>query len=100
MDVIFADDDDLDSLEKDESAQTRFADNIVKAFRRRMQQIRDAKDERDLWALRSLNFEKLKGKRIHEHSLRLNDQWRLIVEIEKGNPKNTLRIKGIEDYHH
>jgi len=31
--------------------------------------------------------------------MRLNKQWRLIVEIEKGNPKNTVVIVAIEDYH-
>ena len=34
-----------------------------------------------------------------EHSLRLNDQWRLVVEIQSGTPKNTVTVVSIEDYH-
>jgi proteic killer suppression protein len=64
-----------------------------------MQQIRSATNENDLRALKSLRFEKLKGQRKHEYSLRLNDQYRLIFEIEKGDGPNTIVVKGIEDYH-
>lgn len=72
---------------------------IVKAFRKRMQLIRSAADERDLYAMKSLHFEKLQGDRSHQRSLRLNDQWRLIVELRKSDHKTVVVIKGIEDYH-
>ena len=61
--------------------------------------IREAEDERDLYALRSLHYEKLKGARKHQRSLRLNDQFRLIVEIEETQGARTIVVKGIEDYH-
>jgi Txe/YoeB family toxin of Txe-Axe toxin-antitoxin module len=51
------------------------------------------------YAQKSLRFEKLKGKRDHQRSMRINDQWRLILEIEGTAPKKTVRIVGIEDYH-
>jgi toxin HigB-1 len=73
--------------------------NIVKAFRKRMQAIVSAKDERDMYAIKGNHFEKLQGARSHQHSLRLNDQMRLIVEIRKGNPKNKIVVLNIEDYH-
>ena len=76
-----------------------FADNIVRAFRMRMQAIRAAKDERDLRALKSLRFEKLKGSRKHQYSMRLNQKFRLIFEIEKEKQGNRIVIVGIEDYH-
>ena len=72
---------------------------IVRAFRKRIQFIEAAMDERDFYAMKSLRFEKLSGKRAHQHSMRLNDQWRLIVEIEPGVPKNTIVVVSIEDYH-
>lgn len=76
-----------------------FPPAIVSKFRQRMQQIRDAKDERDFYALKSLRFEKLKGNRSHQHSIRINDQWRLVIElIGKGTDK-VVRIICIEDYH-
>ena len=43
-------------------------------------------DERDFYALKSLHFEKLQGDRAHERSMRINKQWRLIVEL-RGHPK-------------
>ena len=98
MDVEF-DDDDLDRLETD---REHFGDHgvpVVRAFRRTMQFIRAARDERDLYAMKSRRFEKLKGKRQHQHSLRLNDQWRLIVEIRGEHPRKRIAVIEINDYH-
>ena len=69
------------------------------AFFEVMTLIDSAPDERTLYDLKSLHFEKLKGKRKHERSLRLNKQWRLIVEVLKDSEGNYLLIKDIEDYH-
>ena len=98
MDVEFLDKE-LDRLETDADFQGSCGRAVIKAFRKRMQQIRAAEDERDLYALKSLHFEKLKGKRAPQRSVRLNDQGRLILEIIPGQPKNRVRICGIEDYH-
>jgi toxin HigB-1 len=98
MEVEFADDD-LDKLETDPSFNGGHSKAIVRAFRKRLQLIRAALDERVFYSMRSLSFEKLKGARSRQYSMRLNDQWRLILEIKKGNPKNTIVVVGIEDYH-
>ena len=102
MDVIFADDE-LSCLESEVECTADFSQPIVKAFRKRMQQIRAALDERDFYRLKSLRFEKLGGKRRHQYSMRLNDQYRLIVELKKANPgtqsKKAIKIVSIEDYH-
>ncbi len=76
-----------------------YGKEIVKAYRKRIQIIKAAKDERDLYAIKSNHFEKLKGDRAHERSLRLNIKMRLIVEIKEGTPKNKVLVKAIEDYH-
>jgi toxin HigB-1 len=96
MEVEFADPN-LDVLEVDPKSTFGFSPEIVRGFRKTMQAVRSANDERDLLALRGLRFERLKGKRQHQFSLRINKQWRLIIEIE-GPPKR-VRIIGIEDYH-
>lgn len=98
MDVQFADDK-LDRLETDRAYTAGFSEAIVKAFRKRMQLIRSAVDERDLRAMKSLHFEKLAGSRQHQHSLRLNDQFRLVVELGKALGSKTITIVAIEDYH-
>ncbi len=91
--------DELDKLETDTNFTGGYAREIVKAFRKRMQAIRAAIDERDLYAIRGNRFEKLKGERSHQHSMRLNDQMRLVVEIVPGSHKNKIIIVAIEDYH-
>jgi proteic killer suppression protein len=97
MNVRFANDG-LEQLDGDESFTAKLSPAIVKAFRRRMQQIRAAVDERDFYALRSIHFERLKSKP-HQHSMRLNDQYRLIVELEMGSEAKVVVVVGIEDYH-
>ena len=89
----------LEKLEMDAKYTGGYDIAIVKAFRKRMQMIRSATDERDFYALRSLNFEKLKGKRKHQHSMRLNNQWRLVLELKGEGPNKKILICGIEDYH-
>ena len=64
-----------------------------------MQVIRGAKDERDFYALKSLHYEKLKGNRSHQHSMRLNVKYRLILEYEGAAPDKTVVVVAIEDYH-
>lgn len=98
MNVSFADDD-LDRLETDRAFTMGLPPGVVGAYRRRMQLIRSALDERDLRAMKSLHFEKLKGKRQHQHSLRLNARLRLVVEIEEDSRDKRVRIVSIEDYH-
>lgn len=98
MEVEFADAE-LARLETDPRFTAGFGQAIVRGFRKAMQAIRAAHDERDLYASRGLGFEKLKGQRAHECSLRLNKQWRLILELQDGAKAKKIRIKGIEDYH-
>ena len=88
----------LETLET-EASDAGYPPEAVKAFRRRMQFLRSADDERDLRAMKSMRFEKLQGARSHQHSLRLNDQWRLILEIEPQGTTKKLVIVDIEDYH-
>jgi proteic killer suppression protein len=90
---------DLDRLETDISFDGGYGRDLVRAFRKRIQSIRAAIDERDLHAVRGNNFEKLKGNRSHQYSMRLNDQWRLILEIKTASPKNIVVVIDIDDYH-
>ncbi len=98
MEVEF-DDEDLDRLETDPNFTAGFAQEIVRAYRKKLQQIRAARDERDFMALRSLHFEKLRGNRKGQHSIRLNLQWRLILEIRGDHPCKVVGIIEIVDYH-
>lgn len=89
----------LDRLETDAQFTAGHAQEVVRAYRKRMQQIRAFRDERDFLSVRSLNFEKLKGSREGQHSIRLNLQWRLILEIRGDHPCKVIGIIEIVDYH-
>jgi proteic killer suppression protein len=97
MDVRF-DDEELEKLEVDSTFTAGLAQGLVKAFRKRMQHIRAATDERDFYAMKSLHFEKIKSTP-GLHSMRLNDQYRLLVALEGEAKSKSVRIVGIEDYH-
>ena len=100
MDVIY-DDDELERLEFDPRFTANLSQGLVKAFRKKMQALRGAEDERDLYTQRSNNFEELQGNRKGQYSIRLNDQYRLIIKFlkNKNDDKKTIIIIRIEDYH-
>lgn len=76
-----------------------FAKEIVRGYRKAIQVIRAASDERDFYRLKGLHFEKLEGGRAHQRSIRLNKQWRLVIELVGQAPNKVVKIVGIEDYH-
>ncbi|MEZ4735022.1 MAG: type II toxin-antitoxin system RelE/ParE family toxin [Caldilineaceae bacterium] len=98
MRFVFATDE-LRNLYTNREGAARYGVEVVEAFFRVMAIIRNAGDERDLRTMRSLHYEQLKGKRSHQHSLRLNRQWRLILERDKDAEGRFLWIITIEDYH-
>lgn len=89
----------LDRLETDGTYDAGFSREIVRAYRKCIQVIRNAPDERVFYGLKALRYEKLKGERSHQHSMRLNKQWRLIVELEGIAPNKLVAVISIEDYH-
>ncbi|HCG01382.1 MAG TPA: plasmid maintenance system killer protein [Chloroflexi bacterium] len=95
MEVEF-DNDDLDRLEIDATFSMGLGQNIVRAFRKVMNSIRSAQDERDFYNNKGLHYEKLSGDRDGQHSMMLNDQFRLILEIDV---EKTVRIIEVTDYH-
>jgi len=98
MDVEF-DDENLDRLDIDAHFTAGLPQEVVRSYRKRMQQIRAFKDEREFYALKSLHFEKLKGDRNGQSSVRLNLQWRLIIEVRGSHPCKVIGIVEIVDYH-
>ena len=98
MEVEFADKR-LRVLYTDPRATEGYSDAVVKRFRFVMGLIVSARDERDFYFLPGLRFEKLKGNRSHQHSFRLNDQWRLIIELRGKGPRKIVGVIEIADYH-
>ena len=98
MDIEY-DDESLELLASDPNYRGEFGRDVVKAFRKRIQVIRAARDERDFRALKSLHFEKLQGQREGQYSMRLNDQWRLILRFVTRERGKTVVVIAIDDYH-
>lgn len=72
--------------------------DVIRSYRKKIQIIRAAKDERDLRAMRGLRLEKLKGGREGQSSIRLNEQFRLVLTF-KTEGDRTAVILEIVDYH-
>lgn len=72
--------------------------DVIRSYRKKMQIIRNAKDERDLRNMRGLRLEKLKGDREGQFSIRLNDQFRLVLTFETVDDRTAV-ILEIVDYH-
>ncbi len=89
----------LSRLELEATFDGGYERAIVRAFRMRIQLIRAAADERAFYALKSLHFEKLKGKRAGQHSMRLNDQWRLVLKFRQEDSGKIVVVISISDYH-
>ena len=73
--------------------------DLVIAYRKKIQVLASAQDERDLRAMRSLNLEKLKGDRTGHYSIRLNDQFRLILTFRTEDDGRVVVVLELVDYH-
>lgn len=98
MDVEFADDR-LRLVETADAAQTRLPVNVIQSARSKLNAIRAATDERTLRNWKSLHYEKLKGDRCDERSIRLNKQWRLVFLLNDQVTPHKVTVTAIEDYH-
>jgi toxin HigB-1 len=72
----------------------RFA-NLVKVATRKLQMLDDAVELRDLLAPPANRLEALKGERKGQHSIRINDQWRICFVWTQAGPEQV----EIVDYH-
>ncbi len=79
--------------------KTRLPIGVIKACREKLIVIEAAPDERTLRNWKSLRYEKLKGKREGQRSIRLNDQWRLVFVLDETTSPPTVEVLAVEDYH-
>lgn len=98
MEVEFADSD-LALIETEEAGKTKLPVAVIKSARRKLTALKAAPDDRALRNWKSLHYEKLKGDREGQRSIRLNDQYRMIFELNENTTPPTARVLAIEDYH-
>jgi proteic killer suppression protein len=92
-------DDNFALVETDQAHRLRLPVQVVQTVRRRIRFLRQAFDERDLYALASLHYEKLEGDRDGQRSIRLNDKWRLIFRIDRDCEPLELIILEISNHY-
>lgn len=97
---ILFDDDELQRIANDPNFKSKkWSSDLVKAYRKKIQILTSATDERDLRALKSLHLEQLKGNRIGTSSIRLNKQYRLILQFKSDESGRTVIVIELVDYH-
>lgn len=89
----------LSLVETNQAHRLRLPVQVVQAARRKIRLIRQAADERDLYAMASLHYEKLKGKMDGKRSIRVNDQWRIILTIDQDCVPLELVILEISNHY-
>ena len=72
-----------------------FPAELRRIARRKLQYLHDAADLSDMRIPPANRLEKLKGERSGFHSVRINDQWRLVFRWTAGNASDVQ----IVDYH-
>jgi proteic killer suppression protein len=98
MRIVFATDE-LALIETDEAGTTRLPVAVIKSARRKLTVLRAATDDRSLRNWKSLRYEKLKGNREGQRSIRINDQYRMVFRLDDETIPPTITILSIEDYH-
>ncbi len=73
----------------------KFPKDIQRTARRKLIYLDDAEDLQDLLAPPGNRLEKLKGGRTGQHSIRINDQWRICFTWSDNKAENV----EIVDYH-
>lgn len=87
---------------RDKATEQFFAGKNVKEFssfrnvaERKLTMLDNAADLKDLLSLAGNRLEKLKGDRLGQHSIRINDQWRICFVWMADGPHDV----EITDYH-
>lgn len=99
MRVRFATDELRQLFEDPDCAVPRLGRDVIRSYRKKVGFLVAAGSELDLRNYRALHFEKLRGDRQGQHSIRLNDQWRLILRLETDDEGRVLIVIDIVDYH-
>lgn len=85
-----------DLFEDKNSKEVRsFPNELHKAARRKILYLHEAAELTDLKIPPGNKLEALKGNRAGFHSVRINDQWRVIFKWNNGNIEDV----SVEDYH-
>ncbi len=86
-------------VETDRAAETGLPISVINSLRQKLVVIRAAPDERTLRNWKSLHYEKLKGHKKGQRSIRISKKHRLVFTIDTQSKPNKITILACEDYH-
>jgi proteic killer suppression protein len=98
MEIEFADSE-LAAIETANAGKTGFPVPVIKSAQRKLTALRAAPDDRLLRNWKSLHYEKLKGDRDGQRSIRINEKYRLVFTLDSDATPQKVTILAIEDYH-
>ncbi len=75
----------------------RFQPQIIRNYRKRIEQLQSAPTPETLYQFRSLRFESLKGEKSGLYSIRVNDQYRIEFSLNSDQDQSLLTICSIEE---
>lgn len=99
MRLTFADRELEEAYRQPPSGVARLGGPLERSFRKKAWFLEQAPTQMDIRAMRSLHLEKLAGDRAGQHSVRLNDKWRLILVFESDDAGPFIEVVEIVDYH-
>lgn len=73
----------------------RFQPQIIKTYKKRIEQLMSASKPEVLYQLNSLNFEMLKGDKVGRCSVRVNNQYRIEFTLNEDLENSVLSICNI-----
>ena len=77
----------------------RLHPDVLRAAHKKLVMLESAADERDLRNFKSFHYEKLVGDRAGQRSVRVNDQYRFVFELDDTTKPPTINILDLIDYH-
>lgn len=77
----------------------RYDRELIRAFRKRVQLLGAVSNEVELRSFRSARFEKLKGDRGDQYSIRVHHQWRLVLQFRTEDDGRVAVVIELVDYH-
>jgi len=98
MEIEFADES-LALLETDDAGETKLPVAVIRSARKKLVVLRAAPDDRTLHNWKGLHYEKLKGGRDGQRSIRLNNQFRMVFTLDSETDPKKVTILAVEDYH-
>ena len=99
MRIRFADDNLRRLHEEHDFVLPKLGPDVTRAFRKKVAYLEEAESEADLRTYKALHFEKLRGGRAGQHSIRLNRQWRLILRLESDAEGRLLIVVEVVNHY-